>query len=405
MTTINELAQLRDATIAHWTALAVSTAPIDHIGARKAATALAIELTGRTPRAVLVFASPREARLAAHHFKAQILAHDTQEESERQLRTRILSCLKRLASSTLSVRIAGAIDTAVVSAVRAAISAPVPMAVEVTPSQPRGKAEAAAAARALIAQLEAQAGTSLKSLTRARPVASLSRNVDLGFRHEMHNWLGLAAALDYMTARSPAAAIADPDATLTGAFTEVCAHVGNFWIYPDIVICCDRPQILHRDPEGRAHATDGPAIVYRDGFEVYASRGTHIPTRIHSRPAEITVAEIEQEASPEVRRVMLAKMGIDRYLAQSQAEKIDEDETGILWRRRRTERFRIGGWRSEMSRDRTLCFVEVVNGTPEPDGSYKHYYLRVPPNMQTAREAVAWTYGLSEPAYQPELRT
>src|SRR5258708_19796990 len=36
--------------------------------------------------------------------------------------------------------------------------------------------------------------------------------------------------------------------------------------------------------------------------------------------------------------------------------------------------------------------IEVINRTPEPDSSFKHYWLRVPPTMRTAREAVAWTF-------------
>jgi hypothetical protein len=50
--------------------------------------------------------------------------------------------------------------------------------------------------------------------------------------------------------------------------------------------------------------------------------------------------------------------------------------------------------------------VEVANGTPEEDGSRKRYFLRVPSRMRTAREAVAWTYGLTDDQYaQLELRT
>ena len=40
--------------------------------------------------------------------------------------------------------------------------------------------------------------------------------------------------------------------------------------------------------------------------------------------------------------------------------------------------------------------VEVVNATPEPDGSYRRYFLRVPPQVRTAREAVAWTFGFED---------
>ena len=45
--------------------------------------------------------------------------------------------------------------------------------------------------------------------------------------------------------------------------------------------------------------------------------------------------------------------------------------------------------------------VRVRNSTPEPDGTYKIYRLRVPPWIQTARQAVAWTFGLSEEEYAP----
>jgi hypothetical protein len=45
--------------------------------------------------------------------------------------------------------------------------------------------------------------------------------------------------------------------------------------------------------------------------------------------------------------------------------------------------------------------VEVVNATPEPDGTRRVYWLRVPPGTRTAREGVAWTFGLSEDRYRP----
>ena len=44
--------------------------------------------------------------------------------------------------------------------------------------------------------------------------------------------------------------------------------------------------------------------------------------------------------------------------------------------------------------------VEVVNGTPESDGMRKHYFLQVPPEIHSARAAVAWTYGLNEHEYR-----
>lgn len=49
--------------------------------------------------------------------------------------------------------------------------------------------------------------------------------------------------------------------------------------------------------------------------------------------------------------------------------------------------------------------VEVVNATPEPSGECKDYWLRVPPGMRTAHEAVAWTWGKTEAEYNPVVQT
>ena len=50
--------------------------------------------------------------------------------------------------------------------------------------------------------------------------------------------------------------------------------------------------------------------------------------------------------------------------------------------------------------------VEVENGSAEADGSCKRYFLRVALHMRTPREAVTWTYGLTEQQYADlELRT
>ena len=68
---------------------------------------------------------------------------------------------------------------------------------------------------------------------------------------------------------------------------------------------------------------------------------------------------------------------------------------------------------------RSASAVEVVNHTAEPDGSYKHHFLRVDPKLRpilsdgqmgtpqrlTARNAVASSFGLRGVDYQPEVET
>jgi hypothetical protein len=47
--------------------------------------------------------------------------------------------------------------------------------------------------------------------------------------------------------------------------------------------------------------------------------------------------------------------------------------------------------------------IEMVNRTPEPDSSFRRYWLRVPPTMRTAREEVAWTFNMPAKQYAPEI--
>jgi hypothetical protein len=48
-----------------------------------------------------------------------------------------------------------------------------------------------------------------------------------------------------------------------------------------------------------------------------------------------------------------------------------------------------------------LALLLVENSTPEPDGSFKRYILRVPPNLSSPISAVAWTFGLTVREYAP----
>ena len=50
-------------------------------------------------------------------------------------------------------------------------------------------------------------------------------------------------------------------------------------------------------------------------------------------------------------------------------------------------------------------FVRIANSSPDPDGTYKVYYLKVPPWMAGGRNAVAWTFGFHNHGYQPIVET
>lgn len=163
------------------------------------------------------------------------------------------------------------------------------------------------------------------------------------------------------------------------------------WVLPYENVCwmCDRPTTLRLDVDGRLHSAAGPALAFADGSRWYAWKGMAMPAWVIERSHEITAQLIESQADPVFRRCLIEIVTPERYIALSNAVCISEDRAGKLW---------IRPWRASGSDG--WAAVEVVNGTPEPDGSYKHYFLQVPFELRTAQAAVAWTYGLSESQYE-----
>ncbi|MFD3650527.1 DUF6745 domain-containing protein [Streptomyces cyaneofuscatus] len=178
---------------------------------------------------------------------------------------------------------------------------------------------------------------------------------------------------------------------LTG-LAEVARNAGWWWPYERAVVISERPEVLHRDEAGRLDHGAGPALAYRDGFALYAWRGMPVPADFLAELASLTPQRIREEENAELRRVMLEYYGYDRYLTESGAQPVHRDETGILWR-------------IALDGDEDVVMVEVVNSTPEPDGTHRTYWLRVPPATRTAKDGVAWTFGLDGAAYAPVRQT
>ena len=110
------------------------------------------------------------------------------------------------------------------------------------------------------------------------------------------------------------------------------------------------------------------------------------------QPDVITPDRIRDEGSLGLRRCMIERYGIGRFVREADARLIGEDRYGRLWS------IPLPGRRD------AYVVVEVVNGTREPDGSRRRYFLRVPPTMRSAHEAVAWTFGLTTQQYAAVAR-
>ena len=117
-------------------------------------------------------------------------------------------------------------------------------------------------------------------------------------------------------------------------------------------------------------------------------RGVPIDERIAFHPEAIEVREILDEENAERRRVLLERVGIERFVDEADAQVLDEDRDPGGVRRL---------LRVPMPEDENLVCVMVR--CPSTGG---RYLLRVPPSMKTCRQAVAWTAGFDDPSlYRP----
>lgn len=186
------------------------------------------------------------------------------------------------------------------------------------------------------------------------------------------------------------------------------------WALPHEHVCwiSERHCVVKQDEDRRIHCENGPAIQYPDGWSVYAIHGVRVPSWLIERPDTITVKTIDDERNAEIRRVMIERMGRDRFVAESGADLLHEDTDQIGFPRLL--------WKCPMhDKAGDAVFVEVRNSSLEPDGSRKTYFLAVHPELRpllddnrlgspqamTCHNAVASTFGMRGDEYEPLVET
>jgi hypothetical protein len=173
---------------------------------------------------------------------------------------------------------------------------------------------------------------------------------------------------------------------------ELAKSCGMGWMFREYCILTDRPKGIGVDREGRLHNSQGMALQYRDDWGIAAWHGTYVPTRFIDALKKRDAEAIIEERNVELKRMLIEAYGLEKFIRDSRARVVDQDRFGTLYR-------------CEMMHDEPLCMVEVINSTPEPDGTYHRYFLRVPPAITTARAAVAWTFGLAPTDYEPKFQS
>jgi hypothetical protein len=185
-----------------------------------------------------------------------------------------------------------------------------------------------------------------------------------------------------------------------GAFTPGGRRHGTidpawWWFtHRDFILVAEQPTQVQRESlssvsgrqSARLHNLQGPAITWSDGWSIHAVRGLDVPGWIIEQSGTITVADIERETNAELRRTLLECYGWQRYISDCGAEVVDSVpmDHGILGLRgARLLRKELPG------EPEPLVYLEMVNSTPEPDGSLRHYLERIDPKAYGGKAATS----------------
>ena len=151
----------------------------------------------------------------------------------------------------------------------------------------------------------------------------------------------------------------------------------------------ERHTTLCRNERGRLHSTDGAAVAYPDGWQIYAIDGVRVPGEWITNRASLTPEKALGQTNTELRRAAVELLGWVNILSALQCRVIDTDANPQIGQLLEVD----------LPQAPRSKFIKVECGTR------RTFALPVPPEMATAREANAWTYGLSKDDLQLEART
>ena len=205
-------------------------------------------------------------------------------------------------------------------------------------------------------------------------------------------------------------------------WAEIARSAYWWWPFEGICIISDRPSEIHWEKDRdlpRLHNVTGPALRFRDGWDMYCIRGVLLPRAegVALTSGAITAQEILNQSNAEVRRVLVETYNQGdrgRWIRDLGARPIHTD-VDLMGRPRRL--FKI-----DQPDDEPYVMLEIVNWTPEPDGHRKVYQFRVHPELRpaanrgmrhsepqpqvlTCQNALASKYGCYGHEYRPVIET
>ncbi|MEG4817523.1 DUF6745 domain-containing protein [Microcoleus sp. K5-D4] len=156
-----------------------------------------------------------------------------------------------------------------------------------------------------------------------------------------------------------------------------CAWI---FVFENVWIMCDRPTKLSLDSEYRLHAEGEAAIEFSDGYKLYSYHGVTLPEKYRQiNPNQWQAQWLLEEENAELRRVLIQGIGYGRICQELQATELDFWQEYTLLR---IDAY-IDGFAPQKKEPIYLLKMTC------PSTGFIHA-LRVPPEIQSAREAIRW---------------
>jgi len=171
---------------------------------------------------------------------------------------------------------------------------------------------------------------------------------------------------------------------------EVVDNCFWFWSMNNSQMCiiCERPTFTKYDKRGRLHNEKDAAVVFKDDTKVYIWNGIPVPEKMVLNPDSYSGEEILGLDNSEIRRTLIEIIGTENFMSKLENPGIVHiDVGGVLYK-------------IDLPNDEPLVMVYVKDPSTN-----RYYFIRVPPNIRTVKEAVAWTFGIDETEYQPKAET
>jgi hypothetical protein len=207
----------------------------------------------------------------------------------------------------------------------------------------------------------------------------------------------------------------EPQASEHLSWWDEIARSANWWMpYDGICFVSERPVRCAIDGNRVLHHESLAAMEFRDGWKVWAWHGVHVPQNVIEAPETLTIEQISKEENAEVRRVMMERMGWERFCSEAKMQLLHADELHtnfpsipvsdlvapgqhlVTSYRAGVEKAQLleAHWLTDFE-GRPLRFVRLTDPS-----TGREYTLRVLHNHKRCYEAVGWTAGVSEEAYK-----